>query len=83
MNRFKLNDRNYYVRRCNELESQLSILREALEQNNFALQCMIIHFNGKVPGLTDEQVFYGAVAARDSSKDALKKCFPDQSQKKE
>lgn len=46
-------------------------LRRALEQNQFALQCMIIKWNGAVPGLTDQQVWDGAIAARDATRELL------------
>lgn len=39
----------------------------------FALQCNIIKHNGKVPGLTDEQVFQGSIEARDKAKDFFDK----------
>lgn len=46
-------------------------LVEALEANNFALQCMIIHFNGNVPGLTEQQVFEGAIDIRDKTRKTI------------
>lgn len=48
-------------------------LAEALEKTIFALQCMIIKFNGPCPGLTSEQVFSAACDTRDFAKDTLKK----------
>lgn len=45
--------------------------RAALEESQFALQCMIIKCNGKMPGLTDQQVFDVAIKARDRARQAL------------
>jgi len=55
----------------NELRTLALELVSAAEQNNFALQCMIIKWNGAVPGLTEQQVWDGAIAARDGTKAAL------------
>jgi alpha-galactosidase/6-phospho-beta-glucosidase family protein len=60
------------VRQLEAERAKSQKLVAALEANNFALQCMIIHFNGKVPGLTNEQVFEGAISARDEAKQAIK-----------
>lgn len=46
-------------------------LESALEMQTFALQCMIIGWNGAVPGLTAQETFDGALLARDRAKDAL------------
>ena len=46
-------------------------LVESCEKSLFALQCMIIKFNGEVPGLTGQQVFEGAIQARENLKEAL------------
>lgn len=47
-------------------------LVEVSEKVLFALQCMIISWNGPCPGLTEEQVFNGACDTRDELKDVLK-----------
>lgn len=39
----------------------------------FALQCMIIKWNGAVPGLTEQEVWDGAILARNEFKKALLK----------
>lgn len=54
-----------------ELKHREARLVEALEKVLFALQCMIIQHNGKVPGLTEQQVFDGAIEARDAAREAL------------
>lgn len=49
---------------------------EAANDLLFALQCLIILRNGSVPGMTEQQVFDGAVVARENFKqirDALAK----------
>jgi hypothetical protein len=53
------------------LLAQAEALAGALEANTFALQCMIIKWNGPVPGLTEQQVWDWAISARDDSKIAL------------
>lgn len=51
--------------------TQCEKLAEVNSKVMFALQCMIINYNGKVPGLTDQEVFDGAIIARDEAKQAL------------
>ena len=46
-------------------------LVEALEKVIFALQCNIIKHNGKVPTMSDEQVFEASIEIRDQAKEAL------------
>ncbi len=46
-------------------------LVEAGDKALFALQCMIIQHNGAVPGLTEQEVFDGAMKARDEYKSEL------------
>lgn len=55
------------------LAGHLEGQKDALNSNEanailFALQCMIIQFNGSVPGLTPQEVFDGAIEARDKFK---------------
>ena len=52
--------------KCRETPSPEEVgLYEVAKKMKFALQMMIIQFNGPVPGLTDQQVFDGAIQARD------------------
>jgi len=48
-------------------------LLEALGEAIFALGCTIIRAEGKVPGLTDQQLYDGCVIARDKGIEIIKK----------
>lgn len=51
-----------------KLLAQAEAMAEMVEKLKFTLQMMIINTNGKVPGLTDQQVFDGAIEARNDSR---------------
>ncbi len=66
------------VKKQEAVEEQLELekakaarLVEAANGMKFALQCMIIKWNGPVPGLKDQEVFDGAVQARNNFTSAL------------
>lgn len=59
--------RDYVIGAIAEAERAMELV-EAADKLLWAVQCFIIQSNGNVPGLTKEQVFDGAMSARDTFK---------------